>query len=301
MDRSTITAGLVADLVAAQFPRWAHLPVRPVDLDGHDNATVRLGDDLSVRLPSADSYVPQVDKEHRWLPVLAPHLPLPIPEPVARGVPAPAFARPWSVYRWRAGEPALAGRVDDETRLATDLAAFLAALQRVDPADGPAAGAHSFFRGGPMESLDADARGAIAALSGEVDAGAATAVWEAALATAWQRPPVWVHGDVANSNLLVAHGRLCAVLDFGCSAVGDPACDLAIAWTFFAGESRRAFRDGLPLDEGTWARGRGWALWKALLTRARVVRSDGRAVDDAGRFGWRCGSREVIAEVLAAA
>jgi aminoglycoside phosphotransferase (APT) family kinase protein len=285
--------------VAGQFPHWAHLPVAPVDLDGNDNATFRLGDELSVRLPSSDEYVPQVDKEHRWLPVLALQLPLPIPEPVARGLPTPGFPRPWSVYRWRSGEVATAERVRDEARFATDLAGFLTALHRIDPRGGPPAGAHSFLRGGPLTALDAGTREAIATLAHELDAAAATAVWEAALATAWERPPVWVHGDVSNSNLLVRDGRLCAVLDFGCAAVGDPACDLAIAWTFFTGQSRRAFRSALALDADTWARGRAWALWKALITRAEVVGSGGREADAAPQFGWRGSSQRVLAEVLA--
>jgi len=299
MEKTVITPELVSRLVAVQFPQWANLAVAPVDLDGNDNTTFRLGDEFSVRLPSADAYVPQVDKEQRWLPFLAPHLPLPIPEPVARGLPALGFPRPWSVYRWRLGEPATAERVRDETRFATELAGFLAALYAIDPTDGPAAGAHSFFRGGPLDALDADARHAIAALAHELDADAASAVWEAALATVWERPSVWVHGDVTNSNLLVQDGRLCAVLDFGCSAVGDPACDLAIAWTYFRGESREAFGAGLAFDDGTWARGRGWALWKALITRAHVVQGGTNAVDAASRFGWPRSSRATLGEVLA--
>ncbi len=298
MEKGAITPELVSRLVATQFPQWARLPLAPVDLDGHDNTTFRLGDELSVRLPSADAYVPQVDKEQRWLPFLAPHLPLPIPEPVARGVPALGFPRPWSVYRWHSGEPATAERVHDETRFAADLAGFLSALYAIDPTGGPTAGAHSFFRGGPLNVLNADTRQAIATLADELDVEAATTVWEAALATVWKHPPIWVHGDVTNSNLLVQNGRLCAVLDFGCSAVGDPACDLAIAWTYFHGESREAFRRGLDLDEGTWARGRGWALWKALITHAKLVRSGARTEDAARRFGWPRSSRATLDEVL---
>jgi aminoglycoside phosphotransferase (APT) family kinase protein len=222
MGKESITTELVSRLVATQFPTWAGLPVVQVDLDGHDNTTFRLGDEFSVRLPSADAYVPQVDKEHRWLPYLAPLLPLPIPEPVARGVPALGFPRPWSVYRWRRGEIATAERVEDETRFATDLAGFLAALYAIDPTGGPAAGAHSFLRGGSVATLDSDVREAIATLRHELDAEVATSVWEATLATTWGRPPVWVHGDITNSNLLVTSGRLSGVLDFGCSAVGDP-------------------------------------------------------------------------------
>jgi aminoglycoside phosphotransferase (APT) family kinase protein len=186
--------------------------------------------------------------------------------------------------------------VRDETRLATDLAGFLSALHAIAPTGGPAAGAHSFFRGGPVTT---DVRQAIATLAHELDADALTAVWQAALATVWEHPSVWVHGDITNSNLLVMNGRLSAVLDFGCSAVGDPACDLAIAWTFFVGESREAFRGALAFDDGTWARGRGWALWKALVTHVKLVRSGPQGIDAAHRFGWRLSSRGVLDEVLA--
>ena len=136
-------------------------------------------------------------------------------------------------------------------------------------------------------------------MNAEIDADAATEVWEAALAATWHGPAVWIHGDVTAANLLVVDGRLSAVIDFGCSAVGDPACDLTIAWTFFSGGSRAAFRNGLPLDEGTWARGRGWALWKALITLV-ALKVDGADRDSAAvRFGWRLSSRQVIEEVLA--
>ena len=297
MEKAAITPELVSRLVAAQFPQWAGLPVTPVALDGWDNTTFRLGEDLSVRLPSADRYVPQVDKEHRWLPVLAPQLPLPIPAPLAKGAPGNGFPRPWSVYRWLEGQHATVDRVTDHERLAKDLAGFLAALYRIDTAGGPAAGAHSFFRGGSLSVYDAETREAISALQGEIDTAAATAVWDTALAATWHGPSVWVHGDVTASNLLVVDGRLCGVVDFGCSAVGDPACDTTMAWTFFSGDSRETFRDRVPLDDATWARGRGWALWKALITLVRFL--NGRETEPARRFGWRVSSRQVIDEVLA--
>jgi len=299
VEKAGITPELVARLVASQFPDWAGLPVQRVELDGWDNTTFRLGDDLSVRLPSADGYVPQVEKEHRWLPVLAPRLPLPIPTPVGRGEPGPGFPRPWSVYRWLPGEHASPARVADPVRFATDLAGFLAALYAIDAAGGPKAGAHSFYRGSPPSVYDPETRESIETLRDEVDADGATAVWEAALAAPWHGPDLWLHGDVTASNLLVEDGRLSAVIDFGCSAVGDPACDTTMAWTFFAGESRAAFREGVPLDEDTWARGRGWALWKALNT-IRSGRARGAQPDDVARtFAWRLNAHEVVDEVIA--
>jgi aminoglycoside phosphotransferase (APT) family kinase protein len=128
MNKADITPALVSRLLAAQFRHWAHLPVAPVELDGWDNATFRLGEDLSVRLPSADVYVAQVEKEHRWLRILAPQLPLPIPEPVAKGAPGCDFPRPWSLYRWLPGEPATVDRVGDVGQLAAALADSLTAL-----------------------------------------------------------------------------------------------------------------------------------------------------------------------------
>jgi len=290
VDKSSITSALVSRLVAAQFPQWAGLPVRPVAVDGWDNTTFRLGEDLSVRLPTGEQYVQQVDKEHRWLPVLAGSLPLPIPEPMAKGVPGCGFGRPWSVYRWLDGDIATTGRVPDLVTFAADLADFLAALCRIDAAGGPPPGDHNFFRGGSLAVYDGQTRAAIAALGGEIDADRATEVWAAALRAPWRTAPTWVHGDVATGNLLVRDGRLCAVIDFGCCAVGDPACDTVIAWTFLSGEGRRVFRSSLPVDEGTWVRGRGWALWKALITLVGALRDD---PDDARE------TKRIIGEVLA--
>ncbi|HEV3478137.1 MAG TPA: aminoglycoside phosphotransferase family protein [Gaiellaceae bacterium] len=296
LNRPELTAELASRLVSVQFPEWAHLPIAPVELDGWDNTTFRLGEELTVRLPSADAYAPQVEKEHRWLPILATHLPVQIPQPVVKGAPAREFPRPWSVYRWLPGEHATVERVANLTRFAADLAEFLRALQQIEPA-GPAAGTHNFFRGGELAVYDGEARETAFALHGEIDAHAAAEVWETALAATWSGSPVWVHGDVTASNLLVVDGRLSAVIDFGCAAVGDPACDLTITWTFFSGESREAFRERLPLDERTWARARGWALWKAQLTLVKALQ--GTEEDAARRFGWRLDAREVVEEVLA--
>jgi aminoglycoside phosphotransferase (APT) family kinase protein len=290
VDKSDITPALVSRLVTAQFPQWADLPVRPVELDGWDNTTFRLGQDLSVRLPSADQYALQVDKEHRWLPTLARHLPLPVPEPLAKGAPGCGYPRQWSVYRWIEGDPATIERVTDLAQFAADLVGFLTALYQVDSAEGPPPGEHNFFRGGPLTVYDSEARDAIAALGGEIDTGRAAEVWAAALGAAWSGPPVWVHGDVSPANLLVDRSRLSAVIDFGSSGVGDPACDTAIAWTFFSGDSRRVFQNRLPVDKATWARGRGWALWKAMIVLVGALENDPDEVTQ---------TRRVIEEVLA--
>jgi aminoglycoside phosphotransferase (APT) family kinase protein len=299
VDRDTVSADVAARLVAGQFPQWASLPVVPVKLNGWDNTTFRLGDELSVRLPSADRYVAQVGKEHRWLPVLAPRLPLPIPEPVAMGRPSDEFPRPWSVYRWIPGEPAIAGQVTDLAALASSLAGFLAALNAVDASDGPPAGAHNFFRGGPLTTWDEQVRHLVRLTADDIDAGAAIKVWDAALASSWEQAPVWVHGDMSASNLLVADGALHAVIDFGGAAVGDPSCDLIMEWAFFTGDSAAVFRRGLDHDEATWARGRGWALWKALRTIGEEREGRGDAQAAARQFGWRHSPRQVVDLVIA--
>ena len=299
MDKSDITPELVTRLVALQFPEWADRAVSRVELDGWDNTTFRLGTTMSVRLPSADAYVAQIEKEHRWLPILGKQLPRPIPEPLAQGAPALGFPRPWSIYRWIDGKTANDTTVGDRTQFASDLAEFLTALYRCDANDGPAAGAHSHTRGGPVAVWDGMTRNALERLDSVIDVAGATEVWDAAVATKWEQPPVWVHGDITGTNLLVKHGRLRAVIDFGCSAVGDPACDTTIAWTFFAGESRARFTSQLLLDESTWARGRGWALWKALIELVVDLEAPGHAVRSATRFGWRHSALEIVDEVIA--
>jgi aminoglycoside phosphotransferase (APT) family kinase protein len=273
-DELRIDVPLVRDLIETQFPRWAQLEIQPVVNGGWDNRTFHLGRDMTVRLPSAEGYAPQVAKEQRWLPYLARQLPLPVPTPLALGAPSAAFPYPWSVYAWLEGETATRARIADLTEFARALAGFLETLQGIDATDGPPPGQHSAFRGAPLMVWNDGTQRALELLSGVIDTRAARAVWDAALETTWQGAPVWFHGDVALGNLLVDHGTLSAVIDFGCAGVGDPACDLVIAWTLFAGESRKAFRSALGLDESTWARGRGWALWKACITLAGIIETN---------------------------
>ncbi len=267
-EKLIIDVMLVNRLIAAQFPQWQHLPVRAVANGGWDNRTFCLGEDMLVRIPSAADYAAQVEKEQHWLPRLAPFLPLPIPTPLAMGQPGEGYPWCWSIYRWLEGEPAAFAQVNDWRDFAMSLARFLVAFQSIDATDGPVAGAHSFYRGESLSHYDMGTRQAISQLKDRIDVDSVAAIWEAALATHWPGAPVWIHGDISAGNLLIQNGQLSAVIDFGQLAVGDPACDLVIAWTFFSGESRAAFCDILSLDVDTWARAKGWALWKALITAA---------------------------------
>ncbi|MEU3186736.1 aminoglycoside phosphotransferase family protein [Streptomyces sp. NPDC006923] len=288
--RAGIDAALVKRLIATQFPHWSGLPVTPVEVDGWDNRTYRLGDDMTVRLPTAPGYVPAVDKENHWLPRLAPALPVAVPPILAKGAPGEGYPFPWSVRGWLRGETAERGRIDDMPRFATSVAGFLLALQGCGTDGGPVAGEHSWYRGASPDHYDEETRRCLALLKGRVDTGRAAAVWDAALDAQWSGPPVWFHGDIASGNLLVAEGDLTAVIDFGTSGVGDPACDLVIAWGMFSGDSRKAFRRAVGQDDGTWARARGWALWKALLVLSECTEADQERA---------ALNRHVIGEILA--
>jgi len=276
-----LDTNLVRRLIEAQFPHWGELPLAPVASPGWDNRLFRLGEHMAVRLPSAESYAAQVAKEHHWLPLLAPMLPLPIPRPLAMGRPAEDYPWHWSIYDWLEGSSAREVRIADRRRFATDLACFLQALQLIDAGGGPPPGAHNCQRGGPLEYYDDEVRRAVLALGDAIDGAAALGAWEAALAARWDGRQRWLHGDVAPGNLLVRDGVLSAVIDFGCCAVGDPACDLAIAWAFFRPDERAAFRAALAPADDEWDRGRGWALWKALIVLAGLSGSDPAQRDDA--------------------
>jgi aminoglycoside phosphotransferase (APT) family kinase protein len=266
IDEVNVDGSLVGRLLAAQFPQWADLPIKPVHSAGTDNAIYRLGSDMAVRLPRRQGVTRQVDKEQQWLPRLAPLLPLAIPIPRAYGRPGEGYPWHWSVYQWLAGENATIEPIADPGQAARDLAYFIAALQRIDPTGGPPSGPHNFFRGVPLAMRDPLTRAAIADLSGMLDTGAVTAAWKAALqAPVWDGPPVWIHGDLSPLNLLVQQGRLSAVIDFGGLSVGDPACDLIVAWNLFSAQTRAVLRAALPVDDATWARGRGWALSIGLI------------------------------------
>ncbi len=291
-DALNIDEALVSRLIADQFSEWSGLSVREVVPNGWDNRTFRLGEEMSVRLPSAERYVAQVQKEKQWLPFLARELPLPIPEIIAVGEPAAGYPWEWSVRRWIDGETAAPERIGNMPEFAADLAEFLVKLQSLPVDDAPVAGAHNFYRGGDLSVYDEQTREAIAVLEGRGDPNVKRYrdVWDAALYSKWERPPVWIHGDVSQGNLLVRDGRLSAVIDFGGMAIGDPACDLAIAWTMFDDDSRNAYRSGLELGEATWARGRGWTLWKVLIIVSGISETNAAEADR---------SREILERVLA--
>lgn len=252
VDQLDVDEALVRRLLAGQFPHWADLSIARVNSAGTENAIYRLGDDLAIRLPYRAGKTTQVAKDHRWLPRLDPHLPLPITVPLAKGAPAEGYPSQWSVCRWLPGENVTLDRLADPSQAARDLARFIHALQRIDPAGGPTPGDHNFFRGIPLADRDDYTRGAIAKAAGLVEADAVTAAWERDLrAPAWEEPPVWIHGDLAPDNLLALSGRLSGVIDWGCLAVGDPATELLPAWNLFRGESRDAFRADIDVDDAT--------------------------------------------------
>jgi aminoglycoside phosphotransferase (APT) family kinase protein len=282
-----IDVTLVRRLLAAQFPQWADLTIEPVASAGRDNMICRLGADLAVRLPRRRIGAGHVQKEHRWLPVLAPLLPLPTPVPLGMGEPGEGYPWHWTVSPWLAGDIAAVAPVADLRRAAIQLAEFVTALRAIDPAGGPS----SQFRGDPLSGHDEMARAAIEALRNEFEPGVVTAAWETAVAApVWRGPAVWMHGDLHPANLLVEDGRLSAVIDFGLLAVGDPACDLMVAWTFLSGDARDDFRTILSVDEATWARARGWALDMGLMCATVAP-----AQSTIGGIGRRT-LREVIAD-----
>ncbi|KTC83779.1 aminoglycoside phosphotransferase family protein [Legionella brunensis] len=288
-DTIHIDIPLVYQLISNQFPEWANLTIKPVEFSGWDNRTFHLGEHMTVRLPSNAEYSGQVEKEQHWLPKLAPFLPLLIPTPLAMGKPSKEYPWHWSVYKWLEGNTASIDRIKDLSQFATTLAEFLIALQQCDATGGPLAGEHNFYRGGDLAVYEEETLEAIRVLGNKINTKSATAIWNAARASTWQNPPVWIHGDIATGNLLVNDGQLSAVIDFGQLGIGDPACDLAIAWTFFKGKSRETFRQTLKFDPATWARARGWTLWKALIVCAGL---SGTNPDEVER------SRQIINEVV---
>lgn len=259
-DEHDIDADLVRRLLADQMPDLAGRPLRPVEPWGTDHAIWRLGDDLVVRLPRIAWAVQQVELEATWLPRLAPHLPVAVPEPVAIGLPGRGYPHRWAVHRWIPGTGAALDRVHDADELAIDLAAVVRSLGRIPSTGAPAAR----NRARPLREYDEATRLAIAGAAELIDADAATRIWEEALsAPAHSGPRRWVHGDL-EGNCLVRDGRLCGIVDWGSACAGDPAVDVQVLWSpLFTDESRQTFVDALGVDDATLSRSRGAAIHQA--------------------------------------
>lgn len=282
---------LAERLIATQFPQWAHLPLEPLSSSGTDNTIYRLGRDMTIRLPRIPDAAGRLEKEYRWLPGLAPLLPLTVPAPLARGLPGEGYPWHWAVYQWIEGTNVWIDRFAGSSQVALALAQFITALQQIDPTGGPLPGSHNSFRGAPLATRDASTRAAIQALSGKIDTAAVTKIWDLSLeAPIWNGAPVWIHGDLHSGNLLARHDHLSAVIDFGCLGIGDPACDLMTAWMLLSSATRKVFRKALSADDATWARGRGWALSVGLIALPYYEKSNPVLADIA---------RHAIAEALA--
>jgi aminoglycoside phosphotransferase (APT) family kinase protein len=266
-----VDADLARRLVDGQFPDWAPLPLTVVEPGGSDHTIYRLGSELSVRFPRHEGAIGQAAKELEWLPRLAPHLPLAVPSPVGVGHPDLGYPWPWAVSRWLPGSVATVAELGSSVPVARELAAFLTALQSIPTPSSTG------LAGRLLSERDERIRSDIAAVAGVFDEAALTAVWEAALACPpWDKPPVWFHGDFHTGNLLTVDGRVSAVIDFGGLGVGDPACDLMMAYTLMDPAPRAAFRAALPLDEQTWVRGRGIALAAGLSAYTAYAATDRR-------------------------
>ncbi len=243
------------------------LAITEVEQQGHDNRTYRIGEDMLIRMPTAESYALKVPKEQELLPKLASHLSVNIPAPIKIGSPSDDYLYPFSIYKWLDGRSAnhLTLEISALENLASELATFLKELQAITDVEGPEPGQHNWWRGHHVSVYDDGARNQIAELSDIIDANKAMALWTQACKTKCNNEPVWIHGDFAVGNILIKDNKLSGVIDFGGTAKGDPACDLVIAWTYLTGKARDIFISRMDLDEDTWLRARAWALWKATF------------------------------------
>lgn len=308
-----ITPDLAKKLIATQFPEYAGLNVTEVEQQGHDNRTYRIGEDMLIRMPTAESYAFKVPKEQKLLPKLAKHLSVAIPTPIKMGVPSytketlavarkmsgelaqpisigehkriPKFDEAnvkvskvyypyaFSIYKWLDGRSANHVTLDEQSleNLAFELAKFLKELQAITDVEGPGPGQHNWWRGDHVSVYDSGAREQIAKLADIIDSSSALELWDRACATKWNKVPVWIHGDFAVGNILIKDNKLSGVIDFGGTAMGDPAPDLVISWTYLSGKTRDIFVSEMGLDEDTWLRSRAWALWKATFELCNIA------------------------------
>jgi aminoglycoside phosphotransferase (APT) family kinase protein len=300
-DELAVDADLVRRLVARSLPAYAGMPVEPLDSSGSTNALFRLGDDLLVRLPRQPGGSTTIEKEARWLPTLAPHLTVAVPEVVTLGSPGLGYPEQWAVTRWIHGcVPSVPYDPSGgpSGRLALDLALLVSELGRVEvPSEGAEDPELRWYRAGRLADLDGTYREALGACEEipdlGLDLGRALRIWERAIAAEEGAPPAtasWVHADLLAENLLVRDGALAAVLDFGALCVGDPTVDLVVAWEVLDAEGRGTFRRALNVDDATWERARGWALFIAVITFPYYWRT----------MPARCASRRAMAAAVLA-
>ena len=255
-----IDIALVRRLLVAQFPHLAGKSITVVRSTGTVNAIFRLGNDLCVRLPRMAAWAESLNDEWVWLPKLAPHISLTIPKPFAKGEPTNWFPYPWAIYHWIDGAPYQDKPIINERQIAHDLANFIFELRSIDMSDAP--------RGGrkPLAELDVATRDAIASSCTVIDTEAVSVAWTRALESSpWDGKPVWIHGDLLKSNLLVKGNRLYAIIDFGGVGIGDPAADVVPAWSVFNKAGRETYRQALSVNDNIWNRARGYALHQALM------------------------------------
>jgi aminoglycoside phosphotransferase (APT) family kinase protein len=254
-----IDAGLARQLVTSQFPRWRDLTLQPMSTTGTDSVIFRLGPALGLRFPRIAWAQQQVAKEFELLPRLAPLLRVELPLPVAVGEPEGEYPFPWLVYEWIDGNDLQREEGADHMTIADDLAAFVMSLEGIDTAGAPTGGRHL----GQMRRDDATVRSCLESIRGVVDVDRAIAIWEEALgAGAPEQPMRWVHGDLLPGNVIVRGGRVAGVIDWSSAGVGDPACELMIAWSL-PPPGRARFRSALDFDAATWSRARGWVVEQA--------------------------------------
>ncbi|MGW4163291.1 aminoglycoside phosphotransferase family protein [Streptomyces sp. NPDC004788] len=298
MDDFAMDENLVRSLVREQHPDLAGLDLREV-AGGWDSRMWRLGGELAVRLPRSERAPSLLRKEYRWLPALAPRLPLPVPTPIRIGEPSARFPQPWTIATWVPGEPADRAPISDDGAADT-LAGFLKALHVKAPADAPV----SRDRGVPLETLSDGFHEGLAEV--EVAFGGATAelrkvraIWDEAVAAPdWAGPPVWLHGDLHPANVVVSEGTLSGVIDFGDMCAGDPAVDLAAAWLLLpAGAAARFFDAYADADGATIRRARGLAAAKSLALLL-IGRAGERGLPG-GKPTWGPAGRAALDRVLA--
>ena len=304
MSNFNISLELAKKLINSQFPQYTNLTVTEALQQGHDNRTYRIGDDMLIRMPTAESYALKVPKEQELLPKLAKHLSVAIPAPIKMGKPSEYYPYPFSIYKWIDGSSANHVTLDEQSLeiLAFELATFLKELQAITDVEGPGPGQHNWWRGDHVSVYDSGARQQIAKLADIIDSNSALELWERACGTKWNKAPIWIHGDFASSNILLSN-RLCekrsdvaiqknndnwiaspsvrndnactyklsGVIDFGGTAIGDPACDLVISWTFLSGKARDVFVSEMGLDDDTLLRARAWVLWKATFELCNIA------------------------------